>query len=403
MKPLILALCLLVSACGGGGSSDSAAPAATPAPKVNPTGSVVFDYSKFVACQSSTCAGDLVSKFHVDNFYWNSSTVYDESVLPAQGMTAYNLWRPVFEIQLVHNRTTGAVYTAGSDYQIVNGQFFIPAGSTIPQVPANWIHTSLPNTPAQYKAFDKLGNPLRISDDYQQNQITITYSSPQFNGNPPVVQNPPTKFMGKLRAGQGVTITWIGDSITVGADSTGALSLPPNQPGYVDLVTGYLSQKYPGQIYSRNKAVAGMASDFGAAQAPALLGDTPSDLVVIAWGMNDAALPFTADQFKANIQVQINQAKAVNPDVEILLVSSWPGNPDWQPMTWPPFGWYNGDMYSLQYTVPSVSVANVTSAIWDTMLPRKAYYDVTGNGANHPNDFVYVVYAQVVLKSLLNL
>jgi hypothetical protein len=399
MKTLILVLCLFLSACGGGGSGDS-----TPTPKAvaNPPTAVVFDYSKYTACTSSSCAGDLISKFNVDKFFWNSNIVYDESLLPVQGVAAYNLWRPVFEIQLVRNRATGVIFAPGRDYQVVNNQFVIPAGSTIPQVAVDYVHTMVPNTPPQFQPYTKNGGPLRIDSTYQSNQIAVTYSSAQFTADPPVTINPPRNLIGKLKAGQAVTITFIGDSITAGSNSSKDNGQAPMQPGYAALVTAYLSQQYPGQVYTRNKAVGGTSSVEGAANASALVGDTPTDYLVIPYGMNDAVAPTTAAAFSANLTTMINAAKALNPNVEILLVSSWPGNPDWQPMSWTPFVWYNGDMYGMTGD-PKISVANVTSAVWDTMLTRKSFYDVTANGVNHPSDFVYVVYAQVVLKSILSM
>ena len=37
------------------------------------------------------------------------------------------------------------------------------------------------------------------------------------------------------------------------------------------------------------------------------------------------------------------------------------------------------------------------------MLRRKNYLDLSGNGANHPNDFLHRIYAQRILEVLLPL
>jgi acyl-CoA thioesterase I len=47
-----------------------------------------------------------------------------------------------------------------------------------------------------------------------------------------------------------------------------------------------------------------------------------------------------------------------------------------------------------------VVLADVTT-LWTQLLARKSYYDVTGNGLNHPNDFGHRLYAQVILAQLV--
>jgi hypothetical protein len=46
-----------------------------------------------------------------------------------------------------------------------------------------------------------------------------------------------------------------------------------------------------------------------------------------------------------------------------------------------------------------IVVADMTS-LWIEMLKSKKYWDLTGNGVNHPNDFGHRIYAEV-LSSLL--
>ena len=41
-------------------------------------------------------------------------------------------------------------------------------------------------------------------------------------------------------------------------------------------------------------------------------------------------------------------------------------------------------------------MADVTS-VWLELAKRKPYWDYTGNGLNHPNDFGHRLYAQVIL------
>ena len=41
------------------------------------------------------------------------------------------------------------------------------------------------------------------------------------------------------------------------------------------------------------------------------------------------------------------------------------------------------------------------TSMWDALLKRKSFYDLTGNGVNHPNDFGHMVYAQTLLALLI--
>jgi hypothetical protein len=47
-----------------------------------------------------------------------------------------------------------------------------------------------------------------------------------------------------------------------------------------------------------------------------------------------------------------------------------------------------------------VVLADLT-AIWREFLKHKSFYDFTGNGVNHPNDFGHCVYAQTILSRLI--
>ena len=40
--------------------------------------------------------------------------------------------------------------------------------------------------------------------------------------------------------------------------------------------------------------------------------------------------------------------------------------------------------------------------MWAELLKRKTFYDLTGNGLNHPNDFGHCVYAETLLALLID-
>lgn len=380
---------LAVAACGGG---DGTVSHQTSTPAVARIASV------------ATAPFQQAQPLSLPAPWWNSNTMVDEPILPSVGRDTYQMWRGIGSITQVRDRNTGTVYSQGTDYTLTtDGNLYIPPSSTIPRVSADFIHTVEPNTPAIYQPWDKQGNPLRIYADFQQHQIAVSYVANTDAAARPYTWPLPYNFRHKLQTGQPVYVTFVGDSITVGGDSTKLLGIAPQQPAYAELVMGWIASQYPGQVFYRNRAVAGTVSANGAADAANLVGDTYSDLIVIAYGMNDATGPVSRSAFEANLQTIINAARSTNanPNADVLLVSSWPGNGNWAPLYWGAFVDYYGAMTELAGTMNGVFVANVTSTTWDSILARKHFEDITSNGVNHPNDWMHTVYATLVLASLM--
>jgi len=119
--------------------------------------------------------------------------------------------------------------------------------------------------------------------------------------------------------------------------------------------------------------------------------------------MNDMTANVTGAQFAANQQQIIAAARWCNPNTEVVLVSSWPSNSDWALTNNQAFVDYDAANYQVAGTTSGVSVADMTSVVWAGMSNAKSFYDITANGANHPSDFVYVVYAQTLLKTILGM
>ena len=90
-------------------------------------------------------------------------------------------------------------------------------------------------------------------------------------------------------------------------------------------------------------------------------------------------------------------AGTADPDVEFVLVAPMLGNPEWVHTPPEMFGRYRDALATL--CTPEVALADVTR-LWEDLLRRKRYHDLTGNGVNHPNDWGHRLYAQVVLALL---
>jgi hypothetical protein len=82
-----------------------------------------------------------------------------------------------------------------------------------------------------------------------------------------------------------------------------------------------------------------------------------------------------------------------------MLVSFLPGHRFWTPTVPGNESAYNREMLSLVLHDESVAMADVQT-IWRQIADQKNFYDLTGNGVNHPNDYGHRIYASVLLEML---
>jgi acyl-CoA thioesterase-1 len=116
------------------------------------------------------------------------------------------------------------------------------------------------------------------------------------------------------------------------------------------------------------------------------------DLVIVAFGMNDASGK-PAAEYQATTKSVMDQIHAKVPETDFILVATMIGNRDWINLKQELFPQYCDALKKLRG--PGVAVADVTS-IWAVFLKHRQHYDFTGNGVNHPNDFGHRVYAQII-------
>lgn len=380
------AFVMACSGCGGGGGDE--------APKTEPpaTSSVQsIDTSKFNVCNAPACSSDLVNKFHLNAPIWSSRTVYDEPILPLKDTLA--LWRAPTSIDSLRNRQTGMVYTQGPDYQLRDGRIVIPEGSRI-----SILNPDFPYRNTGYNFFTADGRPLAVTAEYQPNQLAVTYRSDDILTAPaPVGSLPLTRA--KLQANTPVAITFYGDSITQGSHNTGWAHIEPNQPGYPELVVAMLYASGKGAVYWRNNSVGGWKAAEGLHAIDQKVNDTVSDLVVIAFGMNDAPVNVSPQDYETTMRTMIAKIRSKAPATEILLVASSLPNPEWTAANLPVFQAYRDALSRIAQSSDGIAMVDMT-AISQSLLATKNYYDITGNGLNHPADFVYVGYAQAVSAAM---
>ncbi|NMC06604.1 MAG: SGNH/GDSL hydrolase family protein [Candidatus Lokiarchaeota archaeon] len=196
----------------------------------------------------------------------------------------------------------------------------------------------------------------------------------------------------------------LGDSISTGANCSASMGLFPRYHGYPDLVAGLLQARLPGvAVRLANESLGGASSDWGKKtlqdRVDGARGTHPGfrfDLTIIAFGANDAGGRKPARKYIKNIEAMMQGIARVNPSAEFLVVASSMMNDLW-------IHGHNDVLLDYQKALhamaskmgASVAIADATQ-LWKDVLARKPYYDLTGNGLNHPNDFGHRLYAHVL-------
>ena len=241
---------------------------------------------------------------------------------------------------------------------------------------------------------------LTAADDaaFHRRQVAVTYEHA-----PGLWKGPVPVFAGaqlgrtcaRLAASEPLTICLTGDSISEGYNASGFVGIPPHQPPYGALVAAGLEHAYGGPVAFHNLAVAGWTADDGLADAARVAALEP-DLVIVAYGMNDACYADAA-YFSANIHGVVHEIRSTVPDAEFVLVSPmWP-TPECDFVIREHFTAYRDALAAL--SGPGAVLADMTT-LWRELLQRKRPHDLSGNGLNHPNDFGHRLYAQTILALL---
>jgi lysophospholipase L1-like esterase len=393
---------VVLIACGGGGSTPQVSTVSTvtpvvQTPVVTPVTPVSIDPIPTPQASFSKIQLSLSEKTLIGAQINGSKIIYRETVLPYR--SNIQLSHSVQTIKRVENLVSGAVYTT-NDYSVVNGNLVINPSGSIPLLNANFTSTIVTTSPYAAQSYNKDGSPLHLAWDYFQNQIEVTYTTDKVTDYLDAAK-PLPRLSSLIANKKQVTINFVGDEITVGGDSSANLGLSPNQKPWNQLVTGWLSESGSNVLY-RNVATSGMPSSYGADTTKTDL-NVASDVLVIAYGMNDQAASMPVTQFMSNISSMVSKMKAINPDVEIILVSGFKPNVNWM---------YSNASFIDQYKTAmqafvveqaklgtNVVVADVTAET-DRILQSKSFFDITSNGVNHPNDFFHMVYAQTILYKI---
>lgn len=329
--------------------------------------------------------------------------IYQEAVFPVVekrgGEVTLPLLYPAKRILGVSLPASGRIFEEGRDWQLREGKLVLPAGSRVPVLTRDEFETAEKKSPDGTTKVVKSKVRLEPGTWFHERQIAVDYEAESLDWKLPApissLKDLP-RLKEKLEAGKPVSVLLFGDSISAGGDCSALHAVPPYQPNYGVLVARMLARRYGSDVTFINPSRAGATSAYGAIQAETQVSAFHPDLAIVAFGMNDRADKRRVE-YKANMEKILDAIRSSSPDTEFIVVTPMLNNP-LQSSGLEPVKEIRDLALSLKR--PGLAFADVTSAQL-AIDERKPYLDLSGNGANHPNDYLHRIYAQKVLQVLL--
>lgn len=339
---------------------------------------------------------------------WNRKTgvVRRESCMFA-GTDSVRLLFPASELLRIACPALGTEYQSGCDCSLSpDGRTLkLEPGSRIPHLTERELHPAEPEA-RFYPAPD--ANAIEGGIDgrnllfdrrnfFARHQIEVDYRSDEidFRSELAPQRDRLPRCRARLARRERLNITVIGDSISEGYNATAFVGSPPFEPPYPELVRRELAERFGTTVELRNRAIGGTGCRQAADIADSWLGDRP-DLLIVAYGMNDFA-HLSATEF-IRIMAEIRErCRRTSPDTEYLFVASMSGNPQWRLTPPGPDAEYAAALREFVAGSPGDTALADVHKVWSRILERKSFYDLTGNGVNHPNDYGHRIYASVLV------
>ena len=335
---------------------------------------------------------------------WQGNHIFAESCMFAIKREAQLLFN-VSKIEKVAIPATGKVFVEGDDYTFIPGtnKIVLTENSAIPFIPESVVYPTenlriypQPDSNAIGNAVDREYIIFNNQNYFALNQVEVTYTAiaNDFTSELASQSDRLPRTRSKLANLQPLKITLHGDSISQGYNSTEFTNTPPYQPNYMKQVCAAL----PVEHTFINRALSGKGINYSRTIKNEWINDHP-DLMVIAYGMNNyTATPI--ENFLEEMSLIIAENSEVSPETEYIIVTPMTGNPNWKPTVSGPDLVYGKKMREYVENSPAnIAIADVQK-VWLKLLERKNFYDLTGNGVNHPNDYGHRVYASVILELL---
>ncbi len=341
---------------------------------------------------------------------WAGDNVYEESFFPLMAAEedetmplAIPLLYPVAEVYSVSSATRKEVLTEGKDYVICDGKLILPAGSAVHRFAQRDYHiVGEGEDKFPFAHIDGGKIFFGEGDTMHSREYLVTYRhTGAWNGFVPKgdpAKLPRTRAL--LRAGKPVSFCYFGDSITTGANSSGAIGVEPYIPMFPELVSMVLEETFGSDIHYVNHARGGMVSGWGVEHLPSMFADEKPDIMFIAFGMNDATGRVTPEAFLENTRIMVEETRKLHPDCEFLLCSTTMPN-QLAPLFVSDHDAHEPLLSAFCEELGSCAALVPMTSVHKALMEHKRFYDMTGNNINHPCDFLARVYAQTILAQLL--
>jgi lysophospholipase L1-like esterase len=337
-------------------------------------------------------------------YFWKENVMREEPILfirrPGE-LPAGHLLVPAEEIIKVSDASGGKVYEEGRDFCLSGGRrrVVLTENSRIPTLDAAELIRT-PGDPHSHRGIRAEDPHLLYCEGsfFPDLQPRFTYRHNGWAGPAPTPNAallPLTHE--KLKNKNPLRMVVFGDSISAGYNATGAINIPPFYPAYDKQAAMELERIYGTEVVCRNVSQNGMNALWARQNISRVLDEKP-DLLILAWGMNDASERVPAADYISALCGIMEGVSKVIPQTEFLLVATMRANPQWT-FSCPEL--YKSYLEALGKLVkPGVALADMTT-MWAELIRQKSYLDLTGNGMNHPNDFGHSIYAQLITATIL--
>lgn len=339
--------------------------------------------------------------------FWEGNIVYNEFVYPIMDkndeLSPFQLMYYADDIISVKDTTLEHTYIEGVDYILEDGKLVVlPEGNIRVKMQEDIHQTSNPyNYPINYMYPHRDGSGYEYWNDQDifNKTLVVTYiHNDKWNNSKPASKTDKLpNIMKKLENGENATIVVTGDSISVGYNSSRIMAAKPYTDGYALMTVKALREKYHNNIKFVNTAVGGSVSSFNEEQLYNDILVYSPDLVIIAYGMNDASVNMTAEEYKSNINGRIEYIKKNLPDCDILLVTSFVANP-WV-FDIELYKEHAAELRSIESEWDNVAVCDPQSIQLD-LMENKEFLCFMGDNLMHPNDYGMRIISQCVLAAL---
>ena len=347
--------------------------------------------------------------------YWMGNVIYNEQLMVVEkdGKTEGHLLYEPERILSVRDWSLKTEYVEGRDFVVSGNTLTLPEGSSIPVFRDEWARGE--NVPEEYPEGNAGTGYQMIGEDgsvmyTETGLIWRNYIHVSYVYDPADVDRTKVKAFGDELYGltqmiqnkQPVKMVVFGDSISEGHSSSELWAHDPFQPPYAKLVAEGLREFGGVEVSLSNLSVGGKDSNWAAddAQIAALLAEDP-DFLILAFGTNDTMNDLAGNRYRNNIEKIIEAVKQVNSECQILLIAPFPSNEKVKSAQCHELICQRLQEIAAETEYLDIGYVSLYEGGLE-MLKVKQYYEIAGNNANHPNDFMHRFYAMNILSAVFD-